>query len=124
MAGVALEGFAGAAAQQAVRGSAAVREAKPVRPAHALQRLLALRLVSKCWKCSNNDIPRWNWIRFMAMAGSVGWWTCEQSAPFGGSFRKPGGRFYLIRNFFRGGACIRISWESGRKRRERVGYIQ
>ena len=44
MADVALEGLAGAAAQHAVRGSAAVRAAKPVRPTRALQRRLALRL--------------------------------------------------------------------------------
>jgi hypothetical protein len=44
MAGVALEGLAGAAAQHAVCGSAATRAAKPVRPACAPQRRRALLL--------------------------------------------------------------------------------
>jgi hypothetical protein len=71
--------------------------------------------VPNCGKCSNNEIPGWNWIRFRAMAGSVPWWTCEQSAPAGGSFREPGGRFLLIRTHFavarfwpaRSGAAVR-----------------
>jgi hypothetical protein len=98
MARVARETLAGTAAQHAVCGPAAAcvqrdpsgQRLRPSAASHGAS-------VPTCWTCPNNDIPCWNRIRFIAPAHSVEWWACEQTAPPGGSFREPGGRFSLIR---------------------------
>jgi hypothetical protein len=99
MAGIAPECLAGAAAQHAARSARPPSQLGQRNPFGQRVRsgtAAHCAAVPKCWQCSNNDIPCWNWIRFVAMSGSVGWWTCEQSAPTGGSPRDPGGRIVRI----------------------------